>query len=145
MDARGQISAEYLLLIVVILTIMTYVTIPFMGQSIDASNDVSWTSDAKNSVSSIANAVNIVYANGPKSKRTLTVRIPQDGMQLTSNVNYLILATDLNNGTSKPVNSTINYPVTINPSTPTLTNAWYNVTVYWDVGRPYINVNLTKM
>ena len=47
MDDIGQISVEYLLLIVVILIIISAVTIPLMGKSIDASNDVSWTSDAK--------------------------------------------------------------------------------------------------
>jgi uncharacterized protein (UPF0333 family) len=143
MDDKGQISAEYLLLIVVILTILTAVTIPLMGQAIDASNDVSWASDAKNAVTSIANAVNIVYANGPGAKRSLTVRIPKNEMQLTSNTNYLILGTALTNGTVKPVNSSINYPVTINPSA-TLTSGWYNVVVYWDVGKTSVNVNLTK-
>ncbi|HML04871.1 MAG TPA: class III signal peptide-containing protein [Methanobacterium sp.] len=142
MDARGQISAEYLLLIVVILTIMTYITIPFMGQSIDASNDVSWTSDAKNAVSSIATAVNLVYANGPQSKRSLTVHIPKNGMQLTYNNSYLFLNTVLNNGTSKPVNSSVNYPVTVNA--PTLTSDWYNANITWTPGSTSINVNLTK-
>ena len=114
MDDIGQISVEYLLLIVVILVIMSAVTIPLIGKSIDASNDISWTSDAKNAVSSIANAVNLVYANGPQAKRTLSVYIPKDGMELQNNGTYLLLNTALNNGTSKPVNSTINYPVNIN-------------------------------
>jgi uncharacterized protein (UPF0333 family) len=142
MDAKGQISAEYLLVIVVMLTILGYSIVYFIGPTIDASNDVSWTSDAKNTVTSIANAVDLVYSNGPQSKRSLTVHIPRNGMQLTSSGNYLFLATTLKNGTSKPGNSTINYPVTIN--TTTLTSDWYNVTVYWTVGSNSINVNLTR-
>ncbi|MEN4019770.1 MAG: class III signal peptide-containing protein [Methanobacterium sp.] len=141
MDDRGQISAEYLLLIVVILVILSTVTMPLVGRAIDAANDVSNVADAKNVVTTIANAVNIVYANGPGAKRSLTVRIPQNGTGLTSNVTHLILPTTLTNGT-KQVNSSINYPVTINP--PTLARGWHNVVVYWDVGRPSINVNLTR-
>ena len=142
MDYRGQISAEYLLLIVVILVILSAVTIPLMGQSIDATNDISWTSDAKNAVTSIANAVNIVYANGPQAKRSLTVRIPQNEMQLSSDDNYLFLDVPLSDdSTNKIVNATINYPVTFN--TDTLDKKWYEVVIYWDVGSDSINVNFT--
>ncbi len=71
MDNRGQISAEYLLLMVIIILILSSVTIPLASKSIDASNDVSEASDAKVAVESIANAANVVYANGPGSKRTI--------------------------------------------------------------------------
>ena len=86
MDDIGQISVEYLLLIVVVLIIISSVTIPLIGKSVDASNDVSNVADAKNAVNEIANAVNIIYANGPGAKRTLDVYIPQNNMKLqTSN------------------------------------------------------------
>jgi uncharacterized protein (UPF0333 family) len=142
MDDRGQISAEYLLLIVVILVILGSISIPLMGKSIDASNDISWTSDAKNAVNSIANAVNLVYANGPSSKRSLAVYIPRDGMQVQSTSNILKLTTPLSSGgANKTVNATINYPITSNLAT--LNKNYYNVTVYWDVGKTSINVNFT--
>ena len=142
MDYKGQISVEYLLLIVVILIILGVVTLPLIGKTIDASNDISWTSDAKNTIASVANAVNIVYSNGPQSKRTLTVYIPKNGMQFNNTSNYLGLITTLNDGTNKTVNSTIYYPVTTNINT--LNKGWYNVVVYWAVGQNSINVNLTS-
>jgi len=138
MDDRGQISAEYLLLIVVILVILSTVTIPLMGQSIDAANDVAWTSDAKVAVTSIANAVNIVYANGPGAKRTLDIYIPRDRMNLQYDRSSLVLF----NNIPRPVNSTVNYPVTFN--TNTLDRGWHRVTVRWATGITSINVNLTK-
>jgi uncharacterized protein (UPF0333 family) len=143
MDYKGQISVEYLLLIVVILIILGSVTLPLIGRSIDASNDISWTSDAKNAVSTIANAVNIVYSNGPQAKRTLTVYIPKNGMNFNNTSNLLGLTYKLSDGlTNKTVNSTIYYPVTTNPTT--LNKGWYNVVVYWTVGQSSINVNLTS-
>ena len=73
MDVKGQISVEYLMIALVFLIIMTTVTVPLIGKSINASMDVSDTSDVSNAVNSIADAVGIVYANGPGSKRTVNV------------------------------------------------------------------------
>ena len=141
LDDRGQISAEYLLIIVVVLVILGSVTIPFAGKSIDASNDVSWTSDAKIAVESIANAVNVVYANGPGSKRTLNVRIPQNNMSFQSNANGIQLIAKLSDR-NQTVNSDIDYPVNI--TQPTLnSNTLYNVTVEWMTGKNFINVAVT--
>jgi len=139
MEDKGQISAEYLLLIVVILVILNTVTIPLIGQSIDAANDVAWTFDAKVAVTTIANAVNIVHANGPGARRTLEIYIPRGGMNLQYNNRSSLV---LSNNIPKPVNSTVNYPVTIN--TATLNSGWHKVTVHWSTGITSINVNLTK-
>ncbi|HII83915.1 MAG TPA: class III signal peptide-containing protein, partial [Methanobacterium subterraneum] len=65
MENKGQASAEYLLLIVVIIIIMAAVTIPLVSNSVNSTMDVSRASDTKNAIQSIANAVNLVYANGP--------------------------------------------------------------------------------
>ena len=65
MDRRGQASAEYLLLIVVILLVMGWLLVNVYQPSIGATMDVSIASDAKNAVTNIANAANLVYANGP--------------------------------------------------------------------------------
>lgn len=138
MDDRGQISAEYLLLIVVILTILTAVTIPLMGQAIDASNDVSWTSDAKIAVESTANAVNIVYANGPGSKRTFNVYIPQNNMKLQTRGNEIFIITNLSDGTLKNVSSTTNY--NLNTTSITLNKTWHTFQVEWLTGQNQITI-----
>ena len=77
MDSKGQVSAEYLFLILIFLIILSTVTVPMAANSITASQQVSVTSDSETAVSTIANAVNVVYANGPSSERTVNVYIPQ--------------------------------------------------------------------
>ncbi len=135
MDIRGQISAEYLLLIVVVLVIISSITIPLISKSIDASNSVSNVADAKNAVNEIANAVNIVYADGPGAKRTLDVYIPQSmNLQYSSGVITL-------NPSAKTVNATVKYPVTITGGS--LINKMYHVTVQWTTGNNYITVTMT--
>ena len=139
LDNRGQISAEYLLIFVVILTVFLFMITNFIGPTIDASNNVSAVSDAKIAVDNIANAVNIVYANGPGAKRTVNVNVPQD-MTLTFDNDAHIVKADLNNlnyklengtvATSKTLNATIDYKGSIN-SLP-LSKGGHNIQVYWD-------------
>ena len=78
MEEKGQASVEYLLLIVVILIILASVTIPLVSSSVNSTMDVSRSSDTKNAIESMANAVNLVYANGPGAKRTIDVYLPQN-------------------------------------------------------------------
>ena len=78
MDSQGQLSVEYLLLLVVIFAVFGFMVTYLIGPSIDAGNDISRVSAASNAVDSIANAANLVYSNGPKSKRTLQVYIPDN-------------------------------------------------------------------
>lgn len=141
MDDKGQISAEYLLLIVVILTILTAVTIPLMGQSIDASNDVSWTSDAKVAVETVANAVNIVYSNGPGSKRTFDIYVPKDSMSILVNGSDVSLLTTLSDGTNKTVSASTGY--NLNGTGITVNKGWHRIQVYWPIGSNAITVTKT--
>lgn len=137
MDSKGQISAEYLLLIAVVLVIISAVTIPLIDKSISASNDVSNVADAKKTVTEIANAVNIVYANGPGAKRTLSIYSTQN-MALQASTGVITL-----NSTPKPVNSTVSFPVTIVGGTLTK-NTWYTSTVKWTPGSSTITVTMNK-
>ncbi len=73
MDVKGQASVEYLLLALVFLIIIGSVTVPLVGKAIDSSLDVSHSSDASAAINSIANAVGVVYSNGPGAKRTINV------------------------------------------------------------------------
>ncbi len=78
MDSRGQVSAEYIFLILIFLIVLATVTVPFAGDAITSSQNVSVASDAKVALSAITNAVNVVYSNGPGAKRTVNVYFPQD-------------------------------------------------------------------
>jgi len=140
MDSKGQASAEYLLLILVILIIMGTVTIPLIGNSISSSSDVSKVSDAKTALTTIADAVNIVYSNGPGAKRTVNVYIPADGIITSDNAAKLIgMNIAVSNGTTKFVNASTSYNVTF--SNPNVSGKkWYNMTVTWNPGNSFITV-----
>ncbi|GAB4316260.1 MAG: class III signal peptide-containing protein [Methanobacteriaceae archaeon] len=141
MDSRGQVSVEYLLLLLVILIILGSVTIPLIGSSIEASTDVSSVSDAKTAVESIANAADVVYSNGPGSVRTVNVYIPQN-TNLVTRGNNIGMNITYSQGT-KFVNSTTYY--TFNNTSASVTNRWYKVTVRWVVGTNNIGITVVPL
>jgi uncharacterized protein (UPF0333 family) len=135
MDRRGQASAEYLLLIVVILLVMGWLLVNVYQPSVGATMDVSKTSDASNAVNSIADAANLVYANGPGSKRTLNVYIPSPGnIKAVNDINPKLIGMNLTygDGSTKFVNASTDYNTTITTIAPTdPSDHWYKVTVEW--------------
>ncbi len=148
MDSRGQASAEYIFLILIFLIVLTTVTVPFAGDAISSSQNVSVTSDAKTALSTIVNAVNVVYSNGPGAKRTVNVYIPQN-TQLVYDDKVLSLGlTDIpvnasNPGVSKEnVNLAVPYDVEVAPSG-SVTKGWHNVTITWGVGNSSITVTIS--
>ena len=144
MDSKGQLSAEYLLLILAILIIMGAVTIPLIGNSISNTMDVSGASDIKNAVSNIANAANLIYANGPGSKRTINIYTPQGTLIANNAVNgnssmkVIGMNDALSNGTSVFINASTNYNV--NLPNPTVNKGWHQVQVEWVLNNPYITI-----
>jgi uncharacterized protein (UPF0333 family) len=140
MDSRGQLSAEYLLLVLVILIIMGAVSIPLIGNSVSSTMDVSGASDIKNAVSNIANAANLVYANGPGSKRTINIYTPQGTISADNNLKIIGMNTTFSNGTTKFISANTNYNVNI--VNPNVSKGWHNVTVEWVLNNPYITIKL---
>jgi uncharacterized protein (UPF0333 family) len=110
---------------------MGAVTIPLISNTIGSTMQVSGASDMKNAVSNIANAVNLVYANGPGSKRTIDVYTP--GTIIADN-NLKIIRGDTsytNSVTNQPfyINASTNYNVNLNNPNPS--KGWHKVTVEW--------------
>ncbi|HHY00882.1 MAG TPA: hypothetical protein GX531_05870 [Methanothermobacter sp.] len=144
MENKGQISAEYLLTVVVILIILASVSIPLVGKSVNDTMDISESADVDNAVNSIANAVNLVYANGPGAKRTISIYMPisqtltVEGGNLQMNVP---LNTPLNGESSKSITANINYNVTIN--NPTFSKGWHTVTVTWPTAGDYSPITIS--
>ena len=135
MDSRGQLSVEYLLLLVVIFVVFGAMITYLIGPSIDSANDISDVSSASNAVNTIANAANIVYANGPNSKRTVSYYVPVDNMVLTTgqtntNTGFVSTAITLSNGSTKVVNSTTSYKIF--PATYTLSKGTHKAIIGWD-------------
>jgi uncharacterized protein (UPF0333 family) len=142
MDENGQASVEYVLLSLVFLIILGSVTIPLVSNSIDSSMDVSDTSNVNSAVNSIANAVGVVYANGPGSKRTINVYFPASGTLSYSN-NAITMPVTLTNGTVKNINAAVPGTVVFSPNGNVAQKTNYNATVTWAVGGTNINVALT--
>ncbi len=144
MDIKGQASVEYLLLALVFLIIIGSVTVPLVGTAISDSLDISHTSDASAALNSIANAVGVVYANGPGAKRTLNVFFSRAGIISYSN-NSLQMSVPLSTGVNKTVDSSVPIAVTLSPNGNILNNTNYNATVTWATGSSPINVELTPV
>ncbi len=147
MENKGQASAEYLLLLVVLLIILASVTIPLVANSVNASMDVSKSSDTKNALQSIANAVNIVYANGPGSKRTIDIYMSQNGnISVNNNQPRSIYQLVALSGSQPPKNITANIDASIiilNPS-PQLTAGWHKTQIEWPInGSSNSNITVT--
>ncbi|MGB9980301.1 hypothetical protein [Methanobacterium sp.] len=134
-------SVEYLLLLVVIMVVFGYMITNFIGPSIDASNDISDVSAASNAVNSIANAANIVYTNGPNSKRTLTIYIPNDNMTVITgrngSVGFVSMNVTLADGTIKTVSAKTDYPLFSH--TYTLSKGARGAVIKWYNGDAAIN------
>lgn len=126
MENKGQISAEYLLTVVVILIIIATVSIPLVGKSVNDTMDISQSADVEKTVNSIANAVNLVYANGPGAKRTISVYMPIT-LSLTTDGSNIRMSVPLNANGPKIIEAKINHPVVISPSD--FSKGWHNVTV----------------
>ncbi len=149
MDSKGQVSAEYIFLILVFLIILTTVTVPFAGNAISSSQNVSITSDANTALSTIVNAVNVVYSNGPGAKRTVNVYFPQNSNLVYNNkvlsLNLVSIPVNASDpGVLKPnVNSTVPYALNILPSGGSVTKGWHNVVITWAVGSSAITVTIS--
>lgn len=152
MDVKGQVSVEYLLVILVILVIFGSISIPLVQNSISSSMDISKTSDISTAVNSIANAVNVVYSNGPGAKRTLSVYIPVnsnfvfDGNAIKMDVTNVTV-----NNATKTVSADVPYTVgfqnsTTNGTTIGVQKGWYNnVTIQWPISSSSITVNMGSL
>jgi uncharacterized protein (UPF0333 family) len=139
MDSKGQASAEYLLLIVILLIIMGAVTIPLVGTSIDASMDVSDASQIKTAVSGIASAADLVYANGPGAKRTINVYIPQNNVPVTAGATGISMVVTLSGGTTKRISG--DTAKALSSPTTVINQGWHQVQVDWNRNSPaYITV-----
>jgi len=140
LDKRGQVSVEYLLVVLVLILILSIITIPLIGESIDSSNDVSDASDAKVATDTLANAADVVYANGPGAKRTVSFYIPQNGALKFAN-STVSLSLVYSNGTNSSINSSTQY--NLGNNTTTVSSGWHNAQVLWTIGNSYITVSIT--
>jgi uncharacterized protein (UPF0333 family) len=146
MDVKGQASVEYLLLALVFLIIIGSVTVPLITQGINDSLDVSHSSDASAAINSIANAVGVVYSNGPGAVRTINVYFSKTNTTLSYANSTILMPVSqyMGNGTkiidaNVPINVTFNNGASVN-----IVNKTYNATVTWPIGTNSINVAMVS-
>jgi uncharacterized protein (UPF0333 family) len=146
MDVKGQASVEYLLLALVFLIIIGTVSVPLIGNTIINSEDVSHSSDASAAINSIANAVGVVYSNGPGAVRTINVYFSRGGTLDYNSANSTIeMPVNLTStGTNKVIDANVPIAVSFNPSAKVNNLTNYNATVTWPVSTNTINVALTQ-
>jgi uncharacterized protein (UPF0333 family) len=142
MDVKGQASVEYLLLALVFLIIIGSVTVPLINQGINDSLDVSHSSDASAAINSIANAIGVVYSNGPGSVRTINVYFSNANALLIYVNNTIQMSVPEYNGPNKVIDANVPITVTLNggSSFNVKNKTNYNATVTWPIGTSAINV-----
>ena len=141
MDVKGQVSVEYLLVILVVLIVLGTVTIPMIGSSVSSSSDVSKSSDAKTAVDTIANAADLVYANGPGSKRTLSVYIPNH-TAFTTGTDGISMVVPLSDSTTKTITRDTDSQLS-NKNLNSVSAGWHTVVVEWKQNEKVVTVSLT--
>lgn len=148
MDVKGQASVEYLLLALVFLIIIGSVTVPLINQGINDSLDVSHSSDASAAINSLANAIGVVYANGPGSMRTINIYFSNTNANLAYNsANSTIqMSVPEYNGPNKVIDANVPIAVTFSPTNPfpVVNKTNYNATVTWPIGTNNINVAMAQ-
>ena len=78
MNKRGQVSIEFILLIVITLVYIYGTVWPLINDAIVAAEDVQRVSDTKISAQKLANAINEAAAGSGESKRTIHLLLPAD-------------------------------------------------------------------
>lgn len=138
MDSRGQVSAEYLFVFLIIIIIFGTITVPLISNSLSSSNNISIASDASIAVDTLSSAVDTVYNNGPLSKRTVTVYIPVDTTLITGNNTILLNTTSY---VGKNISTNTSFP--IQNKTTALTKGWKTIVVTFPVGQKYVSYTIT--
>lgn len=152
MDKIGQIALEYLLIFFVVLIIISTVTIPFLYDSIESTNDISSSVKVKSLFTEIQKNVKIIYSLDIDSKRTISLYVPEDMVlyHTTRNgKNYIYTTITLSDESKKRIELEMPCKISFNGNSnhyySSLKNRWYyNTEVKWvesTSGERSININ----
>ena len=78
LDNKGQLSLEYILSSMIVILIISLISVPVLLATIDYSNDVIDSINAKNELSKISQSIDFCYASGKGSKRIVLLDLNQD-------------------------------------------------------------------
>lgn len=71
MDDKGQISLEYVIIIMIGILVLIFISFPLVNLAIDNSNDVIDSINCKNELTKVADSINYCYSSGRGSKRVV--------------------------------------------------------------------------
>lgn len=139
MDSRAHVSLEYLLIFLISLSILSMFSIPLIEDTVSDVNDIKKSMDIKNTLIELSNNVNLVYASGYGSKKTISMNIPCNMniyYKTKNSRHYLYSYCVLSDNTKKEIEVEIPCRVSFN-NKPTyyytsLKKQWYyNIEVKW--------------
>ena len=120
MENKGQLSLEYMLFFLISLIILSVITLPLMADSLEDVNDMTSGVEAKDLLVEISNAVKIINSMDDSSKKTISVKAPQNltiYSSTSSNKYYLYTYITLSDNSSKRVQVSVPKRVCFNNRT----------------------------
>lgn len=111
-DNKGQLSLEYILSAMIVILIISLLSVPVLSLTMDYSNDIIDSINAKNELSKITDAIDFCYNSGKGSKRVVLIDFNRDvSIRFSNNaaggIAYLNL--NLSDGKSKEIISNFDY------------------------------------
>ena len=105
-DNKGQLSLEYILSAMIVILIISLLSVPVLSLTMDYSNDIIDSINAKNELSKITDAIDFCYNSGKGSKRVVLIDFNRDlSIRFSNNaaggIAYLNL--NLSDGKSKEI------------------------------------------
>lgn len=152
MDFKGQLALEYLLIFFVLLIILSAVTVPFLSESIESTNDITKSVEIKSMLTEVEKNVRLINVLDFDSKRTVSIYVPEDLVlyhTIRSGRNYIYTTVTLSDNTKKRIELEMPCKVTFNDNSnhyySSLKKRWYyNVEIKWiesSTGERSININ----
>ena len=140
-DKKGQLSLEYVLSSMIVILIISLISVPILLTTMDYSNDIIDSINAKSELSKITDAIDFCYASGKGSKRIVYVDLNRNvDIRLYNDGNKGFASIDLNlSDNSKEITSSFAYNA-LNENIH-LSKGFNKITVIWDEDSNMIEVN----
>ena len=141
LDNKGQLSLEYVLSSMIVILIISLISVPILLTTMDYSNDIIDSINAKNELSKITDAIDFCYSSGKGSKRIVYVDLNRNvDIRLYNDGNKGFASIDLNlSDNSKEITSSFDYNG-LNENIH-LSKGFNKITVIWDEDSNMIEVN----
>lgn len=95
LDNKGQLSLEYILGAMIVILIISLISVPILLNTIDYSNDIIDSLNAKNEMNKITDAIDFCYSSGKGSRKIVftdlykscTIKFSSNGQKGIASIN----------------------------------------------------------